>query len=422
MTIEEIIASISGCAWNQTSLGLDRIRELLCRMGDPQNNLRFVHVAGTNGKGSVCAMLASILQSAGYKTGLYTSPHLCHYNERFRVNGEEITDEHLRELVERTRHYVEQMSEKPTEFEILTAMAMLYFQMKGCDIVVLEVGLGGRLDATNVIPVPETAVIMNIGLEHTEYLGDTLEKIAAEKAGIIKENCSVVAYRSIPSVEAVFENVCREHNATLHMVRFEEVVLLQEGLEGQCFDWGQFQNIQIKLLGMHQIYNAIMALETIKVLKKRGWSVSDEAIHHGLAIACWPARLEVLNHAPLFILDGAHNPQCAEALVSSLATLLPEKKIVFLAGFLADKDYPLILEQVIPLVRQFFCLTPFSERALAAGDLATYLIERGVEATACESIEQGILSALSAAGEDGVVVAFGSLYLAGEVRKCFHRL
>ncbi len=416
---EGLMALLKGVTRQGSWLGLERMNELLRLLGDPHKELRFIHVAGTNGKGSVCVMLSSILTAAGYVTGLYTSPHLVTYGECMRVNGENISEAELCVLATTVRLCAEQMAENPTEFEILTAMALLYFSQKHCDIVVLEVGLGGRLDATNVIPVPEVAVIMNIGLEHTDVLGNTLEQIAGEKAGIIKEGGVVVVYQCVSEVEAVFETVCASRHASLRKARFIDVIFLEENLDRQCFHWRQFSNLTIRLLGKHQIYNAVMALETVELLYEKGWNIPETAIRDGLAAAKWPARLELLSREPMFILDGAHNAQCAQALSESIRQLFPGKKPVFLTGVLADKDYPQIMSLITPLAQEFFCLTPFSERALHAEELTTYLKEQGAKAVACGDVESGIFAALTAAGEEGIVVAFGSLYLAGGVRETF---
>ena len=419
MNMEKIMALLQSISWQESRLGLERSETLLHLLGDPQKDLRFVHVAGSNGKGSVSAMLSAILTSAGYTTGLYTSPHLVSYQERMKVNGADISEAALYALAEIVKSCVEQMEDKPTEFELITAMALLYFSQKRCDVVVLEVGLGGRLDATNVIPVPEAAVLMNISLEHTEVLGDTLAKIAREKAGIIKEGGAVVAYPGTPEVEAVFEEVCAAKHAVLRKARFQEITFLQETLDGQRFHWRQYSNLAIRLLGRYQLSNAVMALETVEMLCRRGWKIPETAVREGLATAQWPARLEVLNRTPLFLLDCAHNPQCAKALVDSIRALCPGEKVVFLAGMLADKDYKKIIEQTAPLAQEFFCLTPFSERALPAEVLAACLMEQGASAAVCTDVADGIRAALSAAGDGGRVVAFGSLYLAGAVREAF---
>lgn len=419
MNMDGFMEFLQSVSWQGSRLGLERMTCLMKLLGDPQKKLKFVHVAGTNGKGSLTALVSSVLTAAGYKTGVYTSPHLVSYCERMVVDGAEIPERELFALAEEVKPLVEQMEDKPTEFELLTGMALLYFAQQGCDIVLLEVGLGGRLDATNVIDAPEAAVIMNIGLDHTGILGDTLEKIAGEKAGIIKEGCAVVAYPGQPEVEAVYRRVCAERHAALRKADLSRLTFVREDLFGQTFHWGDLHDLTIGLLGEHQRRNAAVALETIEVLREKGWSISDEAIRTGLEAARWPARLEVLCREPLFILDGAHNGQCAQALADSLKSLLPGQKIVFLTGVLADKDYRDIMGLMMPMASEFFCLTPFSERALPAAELAACLTQWGAKATPCETVEEGIGAALAAAGEKGIVVSFGSLYLAGAVRDAF---
>lgn len=415
MTYEDAIAFIHCTDWKGSRLGLERIRELMHRLGDPQDALRFVHVAGTNGKGSVCTLLSCILTKAGYKTGLYTSPHLLRVNERMRINGADISDPDLTCAAEAVQVACRGMVDTPTEFEIITAMAFWYFARKACDIVVLETGLGGRLDATNVIPVPEAAVIMNIGLEHTEVLGHTLSEIAREKAGIIKAGGDAVTYPVSDEIDEVYAEVCAEQGAHWHRVRFERLREKNASLDGQCFDWGKWHDIRLHLLGTHQCRNAVMALETALLLHEKGWHIDDAAILAGLVDARWAARFEVLSRNPLFIVDGAHNPQCVNALCDTLETVLPGEKVVFLTGMLADKDYRQMAERLVPLAKEVICLTPDSPRALDAETLACVLRQEGTEATSVKSTEESIALALERSA--GVpVVACGSLYMMGEIR------
>lgn len=418
MTVQEAISYIESYSWSTTRLGLERTRELLCALGNPQKNLKFVHVAGSNGKGSTCAMLESILRHAGYRTGLYTSPYIQDFCERIRVDGENIPGEALAAITARVLDIAEVMDDHPSQFELVTAIAMEYFYERHCDAVVLEVGLGGALDSTNAIDAPEVAVITNIGLEHTEYLGNTLEEIASTKAGIIKPGCSCVCYNGAPEVTAVIKSVCKNANVPLTSAGRFPVKPIQYDLNGQTFSW-RGEEYFLPLLGLHQISNAAVVLETVEALRKRGWGISEDAVRSGLRGVKWPARFEILNKRPLFILDGGHNPQCAEALISSAKELLPGKKIVFLTGVLADKDYPQIMELMMPVAQEFVCLTPISDRALGADVLADYLTKQGAKARACEDIAAGIHQALIVAGEDGIVIAFGSLYLAGAVRTAF---
>ena len=418
MTAQEAISYIESQTWSTTRLGLERTRELLSAIGDPQKSLKFVHVAGSNGKGSTCAMLDAILRRAGYTVGLYISPYIQDFCERMQVNGENIPGETLAAITERVRRAADTMEDHPSQFELATAIAMEYFRRQRCDIVVLEVGMGGALDSTNAIDAPEVAVITNIGLEHTEYLGDTLEKIAHTKAGIIKPGCSCVCYDGAPEVTAIIESVCEKNKVPLLCAGRSPVKAISHDLSGQAFSrrGGEYR---LSLLGPHQVSNAAVVLETVEALRLRGWHISEEAVKTGLREVKWPARFEILNRKPLFILDGGHNPQCAEALMSSVGELLPGKRAVFLTGVLADKDYRQIMELMMPKAQEFVCLTPVSDRALSADALADHLTRHGAKAYACTDIPAGIRRALTAAGEDGVVIAFGSLYLAGAIRTAF---
>ena len=418
MTAAEAISYIESQGWSTTRLGLERTQELLQRLGDPQKKLKFVHVAGSNGKGSTCAMLDAILRRAGCRVGLYISPYIQDFCERMQVDGENIPGETLAAITERVRREADAMEDHPSQFELVTAIAMEFFLQRRCDIVVLEVGMGGALDSTNVIDPPEAAVLTNIGLEHTEYLGDTLEKIAATKAGIIKPGCSCVCYDGAPEVTAVIRSVCARNNVPLTRAGRFPAKTVRQDLDGQVFSWrgGEYQ---LALLGPHQVRNAAVVLETVEALRERGWNIPEEAVRAGLREVKWPARLEILSRKPLFILDGGHNPQCAEALMNSVGQLLQGRRIVCLCGVLADKNYPRMMELMMPCAQEFVCLTPVSDRALPAQALADYLTEQGARARACTGIPDGIHAALTAAGEDGAVIAFGSLYLAGAVRTAF---
>ena len=421
MTAAEAIEYIEKGIWSTTRLGLERTYELLELLGNPQKKLKIIHVAGSNGKGSTCAMLDEILRRAGYRTGLYTSPYILSFCERMRVNGEDIPGERLAEVTEHVKALADSMEDHPSQFEMVTAIALQYFYESGCDIVVLEVGMGGATDSTNAIDAPEVAVITNIGLEHTEYLGDTLEKIAAVKGGIIKTGCHAVCYDGAPEVNKTIAEICEEKQAPLTQLDFSQLEPVSQSLAGQDFRW-KGQDYRVKLTGPHQLCNAAVVLETVECLRARGWNISETAVREGLEHVCWPARMEVLQNEPLMIVDGGHNPQCTQMLKESLNQLLPGRKVVFLAGVLADKDYPQIMELLMPMAQEFVCLTPANERALPAKDLADYLCKHGAKAVACDTVEDGIRTARAIAGDDGVVVAFGSLYLAGVVRKAFFRM
>ena len=275
MNVNEAIEYIHSVFWKGSIPGLSRTQELLAKMGNPEKDLKFVHIAGTNGKGSTAAMTASILRKAGYRTGLYTSPYIYRFHERMQIDGVEISDEDLIAITEYVKPLADSMKESPTEFELVCAIAFEYFKRKQCDIVVLEVGMGGAMDATNVIETPEVAVITNIGLDHTEVLGDTVEAIAETKSGIFKENGHAVVYRSTPSVEAVYERICAEKNVQLKKADFDGLTLKSHSLDGQVFDCGARKDLLLPLLGVHQLHNAAVVLSIADTLIEEGWKISD---------------------------------------------------------------------------------------------------------------------------------------------------
>ncbi len=421
MTYEEALSYIHSVCWKGSKLGLERTRELLGKLGNPEKKLKFIHIAGTNGKGSTAAMLASILEEAGYKVGLYTSPFINRFNERMQIDHEQIPDGELAELTERIRPLADAMEDAPTEFELITALAMVYFADHRCDIVVLEVGMGGELDSTNVIDVPEAAVIAAMGLDHVRELGPTMADIARAKAGIIKSGGDVVSYGGNSEADPVFEQVCRERGARLHQPDFSAIVPGSFSLEGQSFSYGDLKDLRIPLAGEYQMKNAAVVLETVKVLQARGWRVTEEHIRRGLANTRWPARFEVLQKDPVFIVDGGHNPHGIRATAQSLERLFPGRKFTFVTGVMADKDVESILGLIVPLADQFFTVRPDNPRAMSADELARRISAMGVKATACDSVAHGVQRAIQAEGPDGVAVALGSLYMSGEVRACLSR-
>ena len=418
MDYKEALAYIDGVRWYGSRPGLERVTELLEKLGRPQDKLKCVHIAGTNGKGSCAAMTASVLKAAGYRTGLFTSPYLFRFNERMQINGRPIDDEVLAALVTEVRPLADAMEDHPTEFELMTAVALLWYARENCDAVVLEVGLGGRLDATNVIEEPLAAVIMNIGLDHTAILGDTVEQIAAEKAGIIKPGCDVVLYEQQQSVEAVVEARCAALGARLHKADFSQIALEFDSVEGQVFTY-RGEPYALPLLGAHQRKNAAVVLELAEVLRSKGFVIEQDALEHGLYAVSWPARFELVRSEPPFVVDGGHNPQCAQTVAENLRTYFPGQRHVLLVGVLADKDYAGLTEILNQQADAWVCVTPDSERALPAEELAAFLARYGKPVTACASIPDGVDEARRQAGDDGVACAVGSLYMAGAVRACF---
>ena len=416
MTVVEAIEYIHSVCWKGSIPGLGRTQKLLSLMGDPHKKLKYIHIAGTNGKGSTAAMTAAILRKAGYKVGLYTSPYIYRFNERMQINGQQIPDGELADITQWVKPLAQSMEESPTEFELVSCIAFEYFKRNQCDIVVLEVGMGGALDSTNVIDCPEVAVITNIGLDHTDVLGKTVEEIAETKAGIFKEGGNAVVYRGTEGVEAVFEKVCAERNVSLKKADFDGLKLLSHGLEGQVFDCGKRKALELPLLGDHQLHNAAVVLGVIDTLQEKGWLISEENVREGLKTVSWPGRFDIMRRDPLFIIDGGHNPQCIEALVKNIQDYLAGKKVIVLTGVLADKDYADMYKPVMPLVKEFVCITPPNPRKLDADKLAQYLRQAGTEATPCDSVVAGVQTAMDKAGKDGVVLCFGSLYSIGAIR------
>ena len=427
------IAYINTPRWQASRLGLDRIRELLERLGRPQDRLKFVHVAGTNGKGSTCAYLASILSAAGHRTGMFTSPYIERFEERIRVDGVMISPDELRDVTLAVREHAEAMAEEtgdhPTEFELMTAVALEHFARCGCDIVVLEVGLGGRLDSTNVIDAPEACVIARIGLDHTALLGNTLAAIAGEKAGIIKEGSAVVSWPQEPEAMAVIEHAAAEHGCELRMPDFaqleEGAVKWEDGASPfRPFSYKEWADLRTGILGSYQPQNATVALEVVDVLRGRGWRIPDEAVRAGVAQTRWPGRFEIVEGGSspdgfAIVVDGGHNPQGARALADSLAEVFPGRRSVFVIGVLEDKDYPRMLEDVLPLGSAFVCVTPDNPRALPAHKLARAIRWTGQDLLGCSAcvnpvvardFEDAIRRARELADPDGLICAFGSLY------------
>lgn len=420
MTYDEALAVIHQTPWKRHQPTLSRIKELMSLLGDPQDKLRFIHITGSNGKGSTAALTASVLQQAGYRVGLCTSPYIHRFNERMRINGEPISDKELAELTEKVFSAAKKMSDTPTEFEFVNAITFEFFARHSCDIVVLEVGLGGRLDATNVIKAPIAAVITAIGLEHTEFLGDTLEKIAFEKAGIIKSGCQAILGENPPEVRAAVAEVCREKGVSLKITSGNSFTVEKVTAQYQLLRGDDQTEYRLPLLGAHQRQNLACALAAIEAAKESGFAISNEAIQKGIAAAHWIGRFERLSAAPDFFVDGGHNPQCAETLAKTIKDIYGEKKVIFLIGVLADKDIEGILSPVLPMAKAVFTITPPVPRAMESATLSALLKERfGVDSTPFGAIRDGITAALGFAASNDVIIAFGSLYSVGEIREYF---
>ncbi|MVB12034.1 Folylpolyglutamate synthase [Caprobacter fermentans] len=420
MTYEEALEFICNTQKFGMKPGLHTISELLERMDNPQKKLRYIHIAGTNGKGSTAAFISSILMESGYKTGIFTSPHIQRVTERIKVNNAEIEQSRFAGLTELIQSKIKIMLEHggchPTEFEILTAMAFQYFYEQGCNVVVLEVGLGGRLDSTNVIDTPDLGVITAVSYDHMNILGNTIQEIAAEKAGIIKRGGDIVAYSNPPSVTAIIEKACREKGAKLHRTDFSGIKIIEQNMEGQTFSYKQYTALKISLLGEHQVKNAAVAVHVAEVLKNKGYNITEKAIRKGLLKARWPGRLEVLSKNPFFLIDGAHNAEGVAALKKSLDSLFPGQALTFIMGVLGDKDYQSMLAEILPGCAKLFTVTPNSGRALSAADLAKAAKEYCKNIQICDTVGTAVKKSLVETPKGGAICAFGSLFYIGEVR------
>jgi dihydrofolate synthase / folylpolyglutamate synthase len=399
--------------------GLKAISELLSQLGNPQNSYKTILIAGTNGKGSTATMIASILCSAGYKVGLYTSPHLVDVRERIVINGKKIP---LKEF-NRTIADVKDKKEQPvTYFEFLTAVAFVYFQRQKVDIAVMEVGLGGRLDATNVCK-PLVSVITNISLDHMDYLGNTLDSIAREKAGIIKQKGICITAAKQKKVVDVLRDVCQRRHAKLYCLSSDIKIKKQkDGFLNYEGLYHNLKNLKIPLQGDHQLSNAALALAAIELCAKKGFSIADAAIYAGLKNTHWEARLEVLQNQPLFLLDGAHNPAGISVLCRTFKKDFSYRRLILIFGALADKDYRQMLQKIVPLASIIILTQLKTKRAVPVNDIMETVKKMGYPAIVTENVKQAIERAQAMAKKQDLICATGSFYLAGEVKQAFPKL
>lgn len=397
--------------------GLERIKKLLSLLGDPQDQLRFVHVAGTNGKGSTTVMTARVLEEAGYRAGCFISPFVLDFRERFQINREMMPEGDLVRLVERVKPHLEEMrqnGEIVAEFELVTTLGMMYFQEQNCDVVCLETGIGGRFDATNAISAPLAAVITAISYDHTDILGDTLEEIAAEKAGIIKRGTDVVCYPlQPPEALAVLMEQCARAGSRLILPNMGAVQIHETTPSGSAFSYGGAE-YRLRLAGRHQVYNALSVIETIGLLRQKGISVTEEQLAAGLEKASFPARFEVVSENPLVILDGAHNPGGAKALAEAMKLIRGRKAAI--VGMLKDKEYEALLREIGPQCEKLIAVEVKSPRALDKETLCETAKGHCPDCVTAESYEEALRLAADAVGKEGTVLICGSLYLAAEIR------
>lgn len=426
-TVEDVLLKIHGMQRFGIKPGLFRIKKLLEILGNPQEDIKVIHIAGTNGKGSTSSMIDSILRAHGYRVGLYTSPYLEVFNERIRLNGENIADEdlvqHALEVFKALDVMEQQGIEPPTEFEVVTALAFSYYKDKDVDFLVLEVGMGGRLDATNVV-VPLVSVITPISFDHKEYLGNTLEEIAREKCGIIKKKVPVVTSLQEDEAIKVIEETCKETDSKLYKVgEHIKFKLLNDDLSGQIFELcsikNYYENLKITLLGRHQLSNASTAVGAVEVLSDYGIPVIKEKVAAGLYNAKWAGRFEILKEKPYVIIDGAHNEAGCEVLKKSVLNYFGGKRKIFVLGILKDKDYINMLKILVPIADMIITTKPESPRALTSKELKEAiegLSLKNIPVINEDDIEKALEIALNCAKEDDIVIFAGSLYMIGKVR------
>ncbi len=412
-------------------LGLANIKKLLELLGNPQNDIKIIHVGGTNGKGSTSAFMYNIIKAEGYKVGLFTSPYLEIFNERIRINGDMIPNERLAEVTCTVKEKVEELvsmgCSHPTEFEIVTAIALLFYKQENVDFLILEVGLGGRYDATNAVESTVASVVTPISMDHMNVLGDTIEKIAYEKAGIIKKNSLVISHPQKKGASQVIQNVTDEKDGELIFSQNDKLVIKSCNENGSEFDFSyedySIQNLHINVLGKHQIYNACTALTVLNALRKR--KIIDlrlESIREGLKKTRWKGRLEVISKQPTIVIDGAHNLQGAQALKESIMKLFNYDRLILGIGMLDDKDIDNVLQELIPLTHSVVVTQAMSPRAMNAEELGKKIEKYKKDIYIESDIEKAVHKSLDIAQKGDLIVFSGSLYLIGEVRSNIKKL
>ncbi|WP_353092565.1 folylpolyglutamate synthase/dihydrofolate synthase family protein [Tissierella praeacuta] len=424
MNYQEALEYINDKNKYGSRLGLDSIGKLLSLLGNPQEGLKYIHIGGTNGKGSTSSYLAHMLEAGGYKVGLFTSPYIERFNERIQINGQDIPDEALGRITslvkEKADIMVEEGLEHPTTFEIVTAISFIYFKEENTDYVVLEVGLGGRYDSTNIISSPLVSVITTIDYDHIDVLGDTLDKIAYQKAGIIKKNGIVISYPQKEEALEVIEEVSKEMNAEFHLCPMENIKIREISNTGAIFDYHyekiNMENINISMLGEYQIYNATLALTTLLILKEKGLvDISEEQIREGLINTKWPGRLEIMRNNPIFLIDGAHNVQGVAQLKKAIS-LFKYNHLILGLGILKDKDSSHMVELLAPMADKIVVTEVNMPRKLDAEELVDEISKYNKDILIEKDIKKAIEKTLELAEKDDMIVFGGSLYLIGEVR------
>lgn len=403
---------IDDCYKKGSVYGLDSIRALISELGSPQNGQRIIHIAGTNGKGSVGTFIASVLQKAGYKVGRFVSPTIYCYEERFQINGSYINNDDFAQVMTLVKAAADKISFDPTGFELETVAALCYFKMEKCDVSIIECGLGGKNDATNVIDNNMLTVLTSISLDHTALLGSTTAEIAEEKCGIIKEGTQVVSACQESTAEVVIKKHCEQSSVPCRFVNNADILNRKYIMPCQSFDFEKYKSVEISMLGEYQFENAALALKCIDVLKETGFNITDESIYSGMREAHWGGRFEIIGSDPVFILDGAHNPDAAQRLKNSLDLYFGGCKFNFITGIFADKDYDGILKITAPLADKIFVIKAPSPRGLDTSSLAAAALKYNSSV-----VQSSLKEAVACCKEqkDHLTVAFGSLSFMGEI-------
>ncbi|SDK20183.1 bifunctional folylpolyglutamate synthase/dihydrofolate synthase [Natronincola ferrireducens] len=408
-----------------TKLSLENIGKILHVLGNPQDHLKFIHVAGTNGKGSTCSFIHSMLMAEGYKVGLFTSPHLQCYTDRIKINGINASKEDFAAIVDDLSKVIlpllEEGMDPPAMFDMMTLMAFLYFVKEKVDYVILEVGLGGLTDATNIIKNSLISVITPIGIDHIDILGSDLRQIALHKAGIIKPQGMVTYHWQEPMVEEVIKKVAKDKNAKIYSLQEKDVDLLDMNIKEQIFNlstaFGHYEDLKIKMIGKHQVYNAALATLTLMVLRENNMlSISNDSLFKGLYSNFWGGRLEILHHNPLVLIDGAHNLQGSEVLKQAIQQYFQGQKINMVIGMLRDKDVEGVLGNLVPLCNKVVFTRPNSPRAMEPEELMDKTLLFGKETAIISSLEEAVIYGLKNTALDEVTIFTGSLYLIGDVK------
>lgn len=419
--MKKVISYVNTNRGNGKKEELERLYLLLEKLDNPQKNLAYVHITGTNGKGSTVGLFSSVLREAGLNVGIFTSPHLEVVNERIRLNEEYIADEDFIRIVSEIEPIVlaleKELGEKFYAFELLTAVAFIYFQEKQPDLILLEAGIGGRLDSTNVIEAAEVSIITSIGLDHMATLGNTKAEIMYEKTQILKKHGHLIVGPVNEDLKKIAEKRAKEVNGTVTFLDTKDIEVLETSLKQQIFNYKNWEAVKLSLLGTHQIENASLVLEACNILQMKGYNLTSEIIYRGLEKAYWPGRLEKVSEKPLFYLDGAHNEASVKRLVETLEITFPSNQFHFVIGMMQDKHYQTMIEQVSYLAKEFILVSPDPNRGFNADKVADALVAEGYRAIAKKSVAEVLTYIKEEIPQDETVIQFGSLYLVGAIKR-----